>query len=103
MFRVLARLGIIHSVRARVCTLGSERVQRRKWDDYLGRIASKWERALSTRNEGASVGVYSAFERLQYEHSERSNSSHRGTSAIQRTTRFPLQRSRHARSADRRP
>merc|ERR1712032_404008 len=61
VFRVLAHTN--HALQIPVCIydLHSERVQRRKYDDRLKFVASKWDRSFSTRCEGRWVNVSSRY------------------------------------------
>ena len=63
--RVLASMGIIPTVRVFLRRLSAPFIQRERWDDRLGRSATKLERSLSSSNDGAWVRVQSRYRDLQ--------------------------------------
>lgn len=73
VFRVLAMQGKLESVRIQLEPWESEVVQRRAYDERLGREASKWDRAYTTENRGQTVRVRgrgSRFQQMQYPREE---------------------------------
>ncbi|CAE7359142.1 unnamed protein product [Symbiodinium natans] len=65
LHRVLANMGRCQQARVVPLSWNSERVQRLRWDESLGRLATKWERSLSTKNGGRLVRIQSKFSSLQ--------------------------------------
>lgn len=57
VFRVLASLGKMSRIAVKIVPPSSPRVMQLAVDKRLGCVASKWERALSTKNNGVSVEV----------------------------------------------
>ena len=65
LHRVLANLGRCQQARVVLLSWNSDRVQRLRWDESRGRLATKWERSLSTKNGGQLVRIQSKFSSLQ--------------------------------------
>eukprot|EP00928_Gymnodinium_smaydae_P015270 TRINITY_DN15613_c0_g3_i2.p1 TRINITY_DN15613_c0_g3~~TRINITY_DN15613_c0_g3_i2.p1 ORF type:complete len:997 (-),score=119.88 TRINITY_DN15613_c0_g3_i2:166-3156(-) len=61
LFRVLAAVGAASTVRILIHSLDSPIVQSMRWDPRLGRVAPKWERSLSSDNNGRWVDVRSRY------------------------------------------
>ena len=64
MLRVLANLGSLEQIVACIHPRGSDPVQRLWWDASLGAMATKWDRAYSTKNDGATVEVHSKSKKI---------------------------------------
>ena len=59
--RVCAAHGVVQTVRVKLHPLEAQEMQKLRWDERLGRIASKLERSMSSSNGGAWVGVNSRY------------------------------------------
>lgn len=66
LYRTLTNLHVIGGVRVVLQDARSGRLTARKWDDRLGRMATKWERSYTTFNDGESVIVDSEFQKYSH-------------------------------------
>lgn len=65
MHRVLASLGVVRSVRVQFFAPSAPEMQQLRFDDRLGRPATKLERSMSTGNGGLRVQVQSKYANRQ--------------------------------------
>jgi len=68
VFSCLSMLGLLPAgvVRVLVHSLRSDTLQRSLYDERFRRVAPKWERSMSTINQGASVVVRSCHRALHF-------------------------------------
>ena len=50
--RVLANMGVVQSIRVLLLPLSDPDIQKLRWDTQTGRLATQWERSLSSDNCG---------------------------------------------------
>ena len=70
LFRCLSMMGLLPAgvVRVLVHSWRSDTLQRSRYDERLRRVAPKWERSMSTINQGASVVVRRCYRALHLDH-----------------------------------
>mmetsp|Transcript_154943 Transcript_154943/g.281776 ORF Transcript_154943/g.281776 Transcript_154943/m.281776 type:complete len:447 (+) Transcript_154943:93-1433(+) len=67
VFRVLASRGVQDSVAVHVVPMNADVVQRQHFDERLGRVATRWESAFTTTNDGEFVRVRGHGSRYSHE------------------------------------
>ena len=63
--RVCASRGVLRTIREKLHSVAAPDMQKVRWDENLGRLASKYERSMSSSNGGTWVRVRSRYENDQ--------------------------------------